>query len=389
MVGRLALPVLALGLVSAAETSARAGKTKQSNKPTVAVTDLRARGVDDVAAGALTTEVTNTISQLRVFQVISGEDIKRLLNLQETKAQCTGEADAACMAEIGGALGVDFLVYGEVAKLGDTFSLSLALLDTGKANALSRENKKVAEKGKLLAEAESLARAVMRPLLESRRGYLVLEVREGGARIEVDGRTVGVAPLAGRLDLTMGPHEVAISKDGFVPWARTLDVQSGEVSVEPVSLVPNQDFISDYEGRAARTRTFAWITGAAAAGLLATAGALRIVDDARFSDLSSKKYLQRGTACAASSPSYNGTDFCPTDLGRQNGVVQTVSSIERLDDIALGAGLAGVLSAAVSAVLFATGDPPGRYSAYSAGPVAGPKTSLEIGLAGVRISGAF
>jgi TolB-like protein len=339
-------------------------------KPTVAVTDLRARGVDDIAAGALTTEVTNTISQLRVFQVISGEDIKRLLNLQETKAQCTGEADAACMAEIGGALGVEYLVYGEVSKLGDTFSLSLALLDTGKASAVARENKKVTEKGKLLAEAENLARAVMRPLLDSRRGFLVLEVRENGAKVEVDGRTVGVAPLGGRLELTMGPHEVAISKDGFLPWARTLDVQSGQVSVEPVSMVPNQEFITDYEGRAHRMRTYAWISAGGAALFLSVAAAVRLVDDARFQDLVDKKYIERGPDCTATVPNYNGTDYCPTDAGRLHNAVGTVSSIEHADAIALGGVIAGAVSAALSVVLFSSGDTPGRYSAYSDGKTA-------------------
>jgi hypothetical protein len=207
----------------------------------------------------------------------------------------------------------------------------------------------------------------MRPLLDSKRGFLVLEVRENGAKVEVDGRTVGLAPLGGRLELTMGPHEVAISKDGFLPWARTLDVQSGQVAVEPVSMVPNQEFIAGYEGRAQRMRTVAWLTGGGAALLVGAGVALRLVDDARFQDLVDKKYIQRGPACSVTVPNYNGTDYCPTDAGRLHNAVGTVSSIEHADSVALGGVILGLVSGAVSAVLFATGDSPGRYAAYSDG----------------------
>ena len=87
------------------------------NRTPIAVMDLQGRGVDEAASGALTTEVGNTLARLRVFRVITREDIKRMVQLEQTRQQCTGGVDAACMAEIGGALGVDYLVYGEVAKI--------------------------------------------------------------------------------------------------------------------------------------------------------------------------------------------------------------------------------------------------------------------------------
>src|SRR5205814_9635865 len=114
------------------------------------VMDLQSRGVDEAAVGALTTEVSNTLAALRVFRVITREDIKRMVQLQQTKQACTGNIDASCMAEIGGALGVDFLVYGEVAKIADTYSLSLVLLDISKAEAANRVNRRITEARSLL-----------------------------------------------------------------------------------------------------------------------------------------------------------------------------------------------------------------------------------------------
>lgn len=343
----------------------------------IAVMDLKARGVDEAAAGALSTEVTNTLAKMRVFSVISGEDVRRLLSLEETKQGCTGNADAKCMAEIGGALGVELLVYGEISKLGGTYGLSLALLDTGRAAAVSRASGKADEPGKLLAEAARLAKTLVQPLLANRRGALVLDVREAGARVEIDGQTSGVTPI-GKQDLAMGPHEVRIEKKGFMVWAKTLDVLPDQVAVEGVTLVPNDEFIAAYESRAGLIRTLAFVTAGTAVALLATGAAMRMVDDARFSGLVTKQYLEVRGTCADVDPAYNGTDFCPTSLGVQNDVLGSVRSIETLDTVALIALIVGATSGVASAALFLAGDPPGRYSAFEAGPVSASPRGFEL-----------
>jgi hypothetical protein len=305
---------------------------------------------------------------MRVFRVITREDIKRMVQLQQTKQACTGSVDAACMAEIGGALGVDYLVYGEVAKIADTYSLSLVLLDIQKAEATNRVNKKITETRALLTDTDNATKLLLQPLLESKKGFLVLDVHERGAKVTIDGRTAGVTPLAGRLELAMGAHEVLIEKEGFLAFARTVDVPPNQATVEPIAMVPSQEFIDNYEAGASRLRTIAWIAGGAAVALVGTAGVLKLIDDARFDDLKTKRYLEQGPNCAMINPNYNGTDFCPTSLGYQNNVVSKVSSIEKVDTLALASLIVGVVSGAVSAYLFATGEAPGRYEAYGAAP---------------------
>ncbi len=349
----------------------------QGAKPSVAVMDLKARGVDEAAAGALSTEVTNALASLRVIQVISGEDVRRLLALEETRQGCTGEVDAACMAEIGGALGVEHLVYGEVAKVGSTYSLSLVLLDTRSASAKNRANSKVDSASELLRKVNELARALVAPLLEGKSGSLVLDVREAGAKVRIDGRTVGVTPL-GRQSLTMGPHEVVVEKPGFLPFARTVDVLADQVSVEAVTLIPNESFIVEYESGARMVRTMAWIGAGATVALLGTAGALRLVGDARFDELVSKQYLSTRGDCAELDPSFNGTDLCPTELGQRNGVVDTVEGIETADGVALALGIGGVVVGVATVMMFVMGDEPGHYAPFAA---AGPD-GVSAGLVG-------
>src|SRR5207302_1662051 len=107
-----------------------------------------------------------------------------------------------------------FLIYGEVAKIADTYNISMVLLDISKAEAANRINRKITDPRALLADTDTAAKMLVQPLLESKKGYLVLDVHEKGAKISVDGRTVGLSPLAGRLELPMGAHDVLIEKQG-------------------------------------------------------------------------------------------------------------------------------------------------------------------------------
>jgi TolB-like protein len=334
-------------------------------KVPIAVMDLAGRGVDEAFAGALTTEVSNTLATLRVFRVITREDVKRLLQLEQTKQQCTGAVDAACMAEIGGALGVEYLVYGEISKIADTYSISMVLLDIGKAQAANRVNKKIADARALLDETEVSTKLLVQPLLADKKGYLIVEMREDGAKVTLDGRLVGITPLTGRLELAMGAHEMVVEKEGFLAWAKTIDVAPNQANVEQVAMVPSQDFIEQYRSSAELTRIFAWTTAALGGALVATSIALKLVADARFDDLVAKGYLtQQGNVCSEANPNYNGSDYCPTPRGYEKDVVGSVNSIETMDTSALALGIGGGVSAIVSAVLFLVGEDPDRYKAY-------------------------
>lgn len=356
VVGRLAVAGFVLSSASPIQAEERVP---------VAVMDLAGRGVGEAAVGALTTEVSNTLNQLRVFRVITREDIKRLLQLEQTRAQCTGTVDAACMAEIGGALGVDYLVYGEVAKIGETYSLSLVMLDSSRAEAANRVNRKITDPSQLLVEAERATKQLVQPLLKDKKGFLVLDVAEPGAKITIDGRLVGVSPLPGRLPLAMGAHEVIVEKEGFLAWARTVDLVANQASVEQVALVPSEAFVAEYHDRAEAMRVAAWSTAGAGALLLGTSLVLKLVADARFDDLINKGFITRNPSiCQETVSNYNGDDFCPTQAGYENGALATLDGIETMDTISLVAVLVGGASAIVSTVLFLTGEDPAKYEIY-------------------------
>jgi len=76
----------------------------------------------------------------RKFEAIGKDDIAQLLGHERNKTLLGCEGDS-CLAELGGALGVDYLVAGKLANVEGTLILTLKLLDTKKAKVVSRTNR--------------------------------------------------------------------------------------------------------------------------------------------------------------------------------------------------------------------------------------------------------
>ena len=116
---------LALGLIAAPQ-----GK--------VAVLDVQASGVDEAMVGVLTEVLTTEIQRSGRFdQVVAGRDVKAMLSFEERR-QILGCSDEACLAEIGGALGADRIVVSSVGKVGDTFLVTVKLIDITRARTDAR-----------------------------------------------------------------------------------------------------------------------------------------------------------------------------------------------------------------------------------------------------------
>jgi len=73
-------------------------------------------------------------------------------------------------------------------------------------------------------------RAVQRAIdeLAMLTGTVRVGVTEPGATVAVDGRDVGTTPMAAPLRLNLGPHTVAITKEGLEPIRRELKTSGGE-----------------------------------------------------------------------------------------------------------------------------------------------------------------
>lgn len=72
------------------------------------------------------------------FDVISGQEVRRLVELEGEK-QATGcETDASCLAEIANAMGARLIVMGQLGRLGSLIVLNLSLYDSDEGRTVAR-----------------------------------------------------------------------------------------------------------------------------------------------------------------------------------------------------------------------------------------------------------
>lgn len=120
-----ALP-LALGLLACSASAA----------PRIAALDFAVIGLDQ-NLGSFYAEHLSVRLEARNLRVVTQRDIATVLSLERQK-QLLGCADdsSSCMAELAGALGVDAIATGQVAKVGKSFQVNLRILSSRDASAL-------------------------------------------------------------------------------------------------------------------------------------------------------------------------------------------------------------------------------------------------------------
>ena len=105
----------------------------------VLVLDLRADDVPDSTARIIRDEITVVMSRDERLDVMSSEDLRRVVTVEAEKNALGCSNDESCLAEIGQALGARYIVHGSVAVLGSSTIIHLTLVDTDAGRAVARE----------------------------------------------------------------------------------------------------------------------------------------------------------------------------------------------------------------------------------------------------------
>jgi hypothetical protein len=327
-------------------------------RPKLAVLDFLANGASKELASATTSAAANELDRLGAFRVVTSEAIRDMLAFEKQR-QMLGCTDGGCIAEIGGALGVDYIVSGKVTRIAaaaglpETFNIDMTLSNVKKGQ---REGS-VVEAGK--SEAEVLGRVaraaqkLVARILAGRAGTLVLAAAEAGAVVKIDDQVRGTTPLQGQISLPSGPHLLVVEKQGFVSWQKDVQIEAGKVLEESASLVPSPDFIQAYESRQRKLRVGAWAaTGVAVAGVaLAVWGQ---VDANRL----------YGNETTPGTFLYARRKLLDGDESFRAEATSLKSDVEQRQLLsAIGAGVGG--GAAVAAAwLWIAGEDPDRYGRY-------------------------
>lgn len=112
----------------------------------VAVYDLEAANVDAHVGRVVTESVVAEVRKLDRVVVVGMSEVRALLDLEAQK-QLAGCSEDSCLAEIADALGVDLVVTGTLARVGEEHVFGLKLVDARAARTASSYDARLAPAG--------------------------------------------------------------------------------------------------------------------------------------------------------------------------------------------------------------------------------------------------
>jgi hypothetical protein len=331
------------------------------SRPKLAVLDFAANGASKELTSAASSAAANELDRLGVFRILTTEAIRDMLAFEKQR-QMLGCADTGCIAEIGGALGVDYIVSGKVTRIAaaaglpETFNVDMTLSNVKKGQREGSVVEAGKSEGEVLSRVGRAAQKLVAKILAGRAGSLVVAAAEAGAVVRIDDQVRGTTPLQGQISLPSGPHLLVVEKQGFVAYQRDVQIEPGRLVEERATLVPSPDFIREYEARQGKLRFGAWAaTGVAVAGLAVAVWGQVDANRLYGNETTPDTFLYARRKLLDGDETFRAR---ATSLKRDIEQRQLISTV--------GAGVGG--AAAIAAVYFwVAGEDPDRYGRYREG----------------------
>lgn len=140
----LYLAVAVPGQAPAATPAAPAPEpVKEASKVVrLAVYEMKVDGVDERIGRVVTDAIVAEVRKLQRVSVVSMDDVRAMLDL-EARKQLVGCGDDSCIAEIADSLGVDGIIIGTLAKIGDDHVFGLRRIDQRAATSLGQVSQRL------------------------------------------------------------------------------------------------------------------------------------------------------------------------------------------------------------------------------------------------------
>ncbi|WNG16357.1 PEGA domain-containing protein [Cystobacter fuscus] len=121
---------------------------------------------------------------------------------------------------------------------------------------------------------ESLITRLEKRYEEERRPQVTLSSEPTGARVQVDGKARGVTPWRDRLEV--GPHQLEVTREGYQPLRRDVELRPGEPLKLQLMLTPLSKSAGGIDSHLGQPRKRVWTWVAAGAAGVAAAGAVTL-----------------------------------------------------------------------------------------------------------------
>lgn len=148
------------------------------------------------------------------------------------------EGQSRCLAAIGKALNVEYVISGNVASLGDSFILNIKAIEVSTGKELRRIESDPL-RGKPEQLIDSIRVAAYRLLApEKLLGAISVLADRDGAKVQIDGKPVGVTPLATPIiELPLGKHTLSVDGGEFGSFSQEVTVRFQKTTRVAVRLV--------------------------------------------------------------------------------------------------------------------------------------------------------
>ncbi len=188
-------------------------------------------------------------SQLAVAQAAKGS---------RTLRKCAGQD--ACLVLLGQKLGVDLIVSGNVAGLGNSFVVNIKAIDIHTKKRIRRiEATLRGNKDELIIAVRTAAYRLLAP--EKLLGSIMILTDLSGATIKVDGVVRAMTPLKRAIDkLPIGEHVVRVEAKGYAPFEKRVLVRFQKTSRVSVRLAPGAERNISSRPIAQKSRHGRWYT---------------------------------------------------------------------------------------------------------------------------------
>jgi len=314
----------------------------------IAVLDPTAKGeVPDELPAAISSLAATKLVDLRVFDVITQDDVRQMIDHESNKQALGCEAEASCLAEIGGALGVPWLLGGSIVKLGDAWILTLNLIEIEKAKPIARETISVDSISQLTAALPAALDKLTAVLLYQQAGRLLVRTQEEGVEVKVDGVLVGTTPWAVAEQVAAGPRTITASKDGYIQFKKELMVPPQETVELDITLVPSAELVAAHKSFAWTMISVAAATSAGGLAALAGGGGFFVWNELEVQRIREEKGIPAGGA---------------VEVGDEVLLAQTIRDAGGFALLTIGAALV-----ATGVVVFFIAPSPGKYDALVEG----------------------
>jgi hypothetical protein len=141
---RISLTAAVVGLILAATTAtAQPPAAQTASSESVALLPLEGQRMDPTLVKICSELLTDHLGTYAKRRLITSSDIQAMLSLEEQKMALACEDQASCIAEIGGALGVDELIRASLSRLGSKLIVSMTRIHVQQAKVLNRATIKI------------------------------------------------------------------------------------------------------------------------------------------------------------------------------------------------------------------------------------------------------